>query len=419
MAGNDIDMAVEPASIKGWSNNLFHPVVEEFAKNFRERDELGASLCIYHEGRLALDLHGGHVDSARQQPWTTDTLVPVMSSTKGLAALCAHLLIDRGQLDPEAPVSEYWPEFVANGKELARVSMILNHSLGLPVLKTPVKQGGFLDFDYICELLANEKPFWKPGTSVGYHGLTYGHLLGEVFRRITGTTIGQFLRREIAEPLSADVWIGLPESERSRVSRIEFIEPSEKGNWAETESTRLIHSDPESIPALFVLNSGGYATGDAVNSAEAQAVEIPAGNALANGRGLATVYAPFATSGQFRDKQWVGQDTLYRMEEVSSATSLDQTLYIGTRWSLGFQKSVDNRWSGIPESSMVLGSRAFGHGGAGGSLGFADPECGISFGYAMNRMAPTPGVPEKCQALVDATYRALGYRSCGSGSWRR
>jgi CubicO group peptidase (beta-lactamase class C family) len=270
----------------------------------------------------------------------------------------------------------------------------------------------------MTDRLADEEPFWTPGTRNGYHGLTFGWTVGEIVRRVSGKSLGQFFQDEIAKPLGIDFWIGLPEQYEPRVaSMVRHAWPQDVPLPPFLEA---VVKDKNSTPSLFLLNTGGFMPGGA-NSRAGHAAEIGAANGISNARGLAGMYAPLAQGGG----RLVDGETLDEMGRVSMATHWDATLYIPTRFALGFMKSMDNRQRVAPIKqfpgidSVILSDKAFGHVGAGGSIGFADPECGLSFGYTMNRMGPGLLLNPRGQSLVDAAYRCLGYRANASGVWQR
>jgi CubicO group peptidase (beta-lactamase class C family) len=398
--------------VEGRCDARFGAVAAEFIRNFAERGELGASVSVKIDGETLVDLWGGIADGETGRPWLEDTVSIVFSATKGATALCAHILASRGQLDIDAPVAEIWPEFARAGKEKATTRMMLDHSVGVPVLRAPVKPDCVEDWDYMTERLAAQEPFWEPGIRNGYHALTFGFTVGEIVRRVSGKSLGTFFRDEVAGPLGLDFWIGLPEAIELRVAPIlaELKPPPQ-----ETPFSRAL-IQPGSIPNLFIFNSGRW-TGSGVNSRAGHAAEIGAANGITNARGLAGLYAPLARDGSIGGVRLVDPDTLARMAELSMATHLDATLMMPTRFALGFMKSMDNRRRTIGGDSAILGRPAFGHVGAGGSIGFADPECGLAFGYTMNRRLSGILLNERGQSLIDATYRALGYRSNAAGCW--
>ncbi len=393
--------------LEGSYDTKFKPVVDAIVENFETRDEVGANVAITLEGKTVLDIWGGK-KARGGEAWDKDTVSIVFSCTKGATALCAHMLADRGKLDLDAKVADYWPEYAKNGKEETLVSMMLDHSAGQPHVRTKVKDGGYYDYGYMVKLLEEEEPFWKPGTRNGYHGVTFAWTVGELVHRASGKRTGQFFADEVAKPLGLDFWIGTPEEIEPRIAPMIFAEPDPAA--ANSKFTQALLNDPSSPAHLFLLNSGGTD----FNSREAHAAEIGSGNGITNGRGLAGMYAPLANGGG----KLVGKDTLQRMGRVAMATHEDATLLIPSRFALGYMKSMDNRvLKSEPNSSVVMGDAAFGHVGMGGSLGFADPEAHMSFGYNMNRMGAGILLNDRGQALVDAAYESLGYRSNASGVW--
>jgi CubicO group peptidase (beta-lactamase class C family) len=380
----------------------FQEVRDEFVRNFTERGEVGASVCVIVEGRTVVDLWGGVADRHTRRPWQRDTIGLVWSSTKGATALCAHMLVSRGLLDLDRTVSSYWPEFGQAGKESITVRMLLDHQAGLPALRRPLAPGGLYDWEYMTAQLAAETPFWEPGTRQGYHATTFGHLTGEVVRRVTNRPFDVFFRDEVARPLGLDFHIGLPEEHEGRVAptiRADPPSPSEP----RSRFLAIMADNPESIQALTVRNSGRRTPGD-YDSRESHGAVLPSQGGITNARGLAGMYAPLALGGG----QLVDADTLKRMSAVSSAIGVDATLLIGLRIALGFWKSSDNR-RGPPgaRDSILLSEEAFGHPGMGGSLGFADTGAKMSFGYTMNKQGRGVCLNERGQSLVDAVYRIL------------
>ena len=409
-----IDRVLPEGKIEGTCDRRFLAVAQEFERNFRERGELGASVSATLDGKTVVDLWGGKTGRSDDAPWQRDTVSIVYSCTKGMTALCAHILASRGKLDIDAPVAEYWPEFARKGKERTTVRMLLDHSVGLPAFKTPIRPEGCLDWDYMAEMLADEEPFWQPGTRNGYHMINFGWTVGEIVRRVSGRSLGTFFREEIAEPLGIEFWIGMPEEHESRVAPMIPFMPT-AGEPLSAFVTALL-GDPQSIQALSLLNVGGFDP----NSRAAHAAEVGGGGGISNARGLAGMYAPLANGGALDGVELVDRRQLARMAEVSMATHEDATLLLPTRFALGFMKSMDNRKRASGDrDSAILSSAAFGHVGAGGSLGFADPVEGLAFGYSMNRMGNGIMLNERGQALVDATYRALDYAGNESGVWAR
>ena len=403
-----VDVGTTRGRVQGRVDPAFREVLDTFVENFETHGEVGASVCLSVEGETRVDLWGGHVDEAGSAPWTEDTLSLVFSVTKAATALCAHLLIERGELDLHAKVTHYWPEFGQQGKEDATVAMMLNHSVGLPAFRDPIKPGGYYDWDYMVGRLEQEAPFWKPGIRNGYHMISFGWTVGELVRRVSGKSLGTFFADEFARPLGLDFWIGLPEALEPRVSHMIPFLPGPEGPF--TDFTKALIGDPTSIPALSWLNSGGYSP----DAREAHAAEIGGGGGISNARSLVRLFEPLADGGG----ALFSRDSVTRMSQVSMATGDDATLCMPTRFALGFMKSMDNRHRPFGDiESCILGDRAFGHVGAGGSLGFADPDCALAFGYTMNRMGAGLLLNVRGQGLVDAAYRAVGFRTNAPGVW--
>ncbi|MEP3226116.1 MAG: serine hydrolase domain-containing protein [Parasphingorhabdus sp.] len=390
------------ANIDGMTSTQFESVKDEFARNFAERGEVGASVCISVNGEKVVDLWGGIADPATNSPWEEDTISIVFSCTKAATALCAHILIDRGLLELHAPVSEYWPEFAKNGKENTTVQMMLNHESAVPALREPVKPGGFLDWDYMIKRLEDEEAFWEPGTRNGYHMVNFGWTVGELVRRVSGKSLGQFFQDEVAVPLNADFWIGLPENITHPIAPIIVATPDPQAELS--PFTKKLLTDPNSIQALSFLNNGGWNQ----NDPQAHKAEIGGAGGLSNARGQVAMYEPLALGGSHNGVQLVSPERLAAMAQVSTATQVDATLLAPTRFASGFMKSMDNRaYPGGDQMSAVLGPAAFGHVGAGGSIGFADPDHGLAFSYTMNQMGMGLLLNDRGQSLIDETYRIL------------
>ena len=400
-------------AINGSSTEQFSEVRREFERNFSERHEVGASVCVTLDGETVVDLWGGTADPARGRAWERDTIGLIWSSTKGATSLVAWMLVARGELDLDAPVAEYWPEFAKNGKENLPVRFLLTHQAGLAALRDPIPSDGYFDWDLITDLLAAQEPLWEPGTRHGYHALTYGHLVGEVCRRITGETIGEFFRREIAEPRALEFWIGLPAECEDRIAPT--IPAALPGPDDPIPSFyRAGMSDPASVPGLVLFNSGDLLAPGFMNTKRGHASGLPAMGGIANARGLAGMYRALAIGGD----GLVGPDEVAGMSSTMAA-GLDATMLVPTRWSTGFVKSIDNSHLGPGDrDGCVMSENAFGYVGMGGSMGFADPSAYLSFGYTMNRQGMTTGLDARAQSLIDATYRALGYVRGDRGSWR-
>jgi CubicO group peptidase (beta-lactamase class C family) len=322
----------------------------------------------------------------------------VFSTTKGATAACAHLLAERGELDFDAPVREYWPEFEAEGKQEVPVRWLLSHRAGLPVVDARLTPAEALAWDPMVEALAAQRPLWEPGTAHGYHAITYGWLVGEVVRRISGRGIGRFFADEIAGPLGLDFWIGLPESEEERVSRlIPFDMPDSPADLSalpeETREVVRAWLDPESVSSRALnVTTPPFEW----NSREVHAAEVPAANGICTARSLARFYA--GLTGEVDGVRILTPDTV-RTATVEQSNGPDRVLLIPTRFGLGYF---------LPSSYEALaGPASFGHAGAGGSLGWADPETGVAFGYVMNKMQQSLAGDPRTAALAAAVDSSL------------
>ena len=271
-------------------------------------------------GETQLDLWGGIADASQERGWTEDTVSIVFSCTKAATALCAHILIDQGKLDPGAFVKDYWPEFAQNGKEATTVQMMLNHESGLPAFREPIKEGGFLDWDYMISRLEAEEPFWEPGTRNGYHMVNFGWTVGELVRRVSGQSLGAFFAEHVAGPTGADFWIGLPDGFDKPIAPILMAMPGPEDMQA--PFTQKLMTEPTSISALSLFNVGGWTA----NQAEAHKAEIGGAGGISNARGQVAMYTPLAVN----DGSLVSKDRVAAMSRVTTATEIDATLLVST-----------------------------------------------------------------------------------------
>jgi len=385
----------------------FENVREAFEANFTQHGDVGAAFALYKDGEKVVDLWGGVADEESGRPWEEDTLQLVYSTTKGVTAAAAHLLAQRGELDFDAPVAEYWPEFKANGKENIPVRWLLSHRAGLPVLDEPLTAEEIYAWDPIVDALAAKKPEWEPGTKHGYHAVTYGNLLGEVVKRITGTSIGQFVAHEVAGPLDAEFYIGLPEALEPRVATMITAALGATDEQRDMFKNFDISTLPEEVRPIVQAFldptsmssralSGISSTPMDPNSRAMRAAEMPAANGICTARGLARLYAGLVSE--------VDGVRLLTDETIATATAeqsngTDAVLMIPTRFGLGYF---------LPSSySELMGGSSFGHSGAGGSLGLADPETKIGFGYVMNKMQLNLGGDNRTTSLIDAIKASL------------
>lgn len=382
-------------AVQGHYDPAFKSVREVFEQNFVQHGEIGSSVCLRDKsGRTLVDLWGGtHPDGVTA--WTRDTMSIVFSCTKAATALCAHILIDRGLLDPDALVTKYWPEFGANGKDKTTIRDMLAHRSGVPALRDPVKSGGFLDFDYMTKRVAEEAPFWEPGTDHGYHMVTFGWTVGELIRRVSGKSLGQFFKDEIAEPYELDFHIGLTEPARAPVSKLRPYKPSSED--VPSAFVKAMFENPAGIQALAFGNNGGWF----FDAPESWRAEIGGAGGISNARGLANMFGTI-----FAEKPLLSKSRIDALRTPISVGA-DRTLCIPTRFGEGFMLSIDNRVLPGEGQSAIIGDGAFGHVGMGGSIGFADPEAGFSFGYTMNKMGNGILLNERGQSLVDAVYQVI------------
>ncbi|WP_326647877.1 MULTISPECIES: serine hydrolase domain-containing protein [unclassified Streptomyces] len=388
-------MPESEAQIDGHCDERFRAVRAAFEENFRERGELGAAVTVLIDGEPVVDLWGGWADSARSLPWQRDTLVNVWSTTKGPTALCAHLLADRGQLDLDAPVATYWPEFAAAGKEAVLVRHLLSHRAGLSGLREPHTVAELYDWELTTSRLAAAEPWWEPGTRSGYHAMTYGFLVGEVIRRITGQLPGEFLHQEVTGPLGIDFTIGLPEKEAARAA--ELVHPPAASS--SEQASVFAQLQPAALAALV---NPIVSAADA-NTPEWRAAEIPAANGHGTARAVAALYGVFAGRGESGGRRLLSPESAERVREGQGRC---RDLVLGA----GFEHETEvglGLWLSGENGSYGPNPRALGHDGFGGSCGLADPEAGISLGYVMNRMGPNIADDPRKMALIDALYKSV------------
>lgn len=401
--------------IHGTCDSRFTKVKDLFQSSFDSGQEIGAAVCFVLDGKSVVDLWGGHYDLARTREWERDTLVNVYSTTKGMTSLCASQLIERGLLDIEAPVSKYWPEFAAAGKEGITIRWLLSHRAGLCAVRAPLPKNSLYDWHRMCAELAAQEPWWTPGDAHGYHAFTFGFLVGEVARRVTGESLGTFFRKNVAQPLGADFHIGLAAENDARTSDMYSVaignkpaparapsEPAPAAAGPFAEFARLMQ-DPTTMQHAALLNPPQDR--DAVNTREWRAAEIPAANGHGTARALARIYGALARGGEIDGIRILKPQTIARATTEEAAGP--ERLFCGAvpmRFGLGFVLSDEtHRYSRLSPNP-----RSFGHAGGGGSLGMADPDARIGFGFTMNNMQPgivsagaTPTM------LIDAFYEAL------------
>ncbi|MDQ2750186.1 MAG: beta-lactamase family protein, partial [Actinomycetota bacterium] len=350
-----------------------------------------AACCVYVRDQPVVDIWGGRTTADGHEPYAERTLQMVASATKGALAICAHRLVQQGQLDLDAPVADYWPEFAAAGKELVPVRWLLSHQAGLPVVDADVTIDDVIQWDPVIAALARTRPVWEPGTAHGYHAVTYGWLVGEVIARVTGRSPGSFFTAEVAEPLGLDFHIGLPDSERGRVSP---LRPAALLPEFVPDALALRIADPTSLAYRAFLVQSGLPS--ALNDPAVWRAEIPAANGMATAHALARMYA--ACLGEVDGVRLLEPDTLAAATALQ-AEGVDVIAGYDTRYALGFQLAFPYR--------PMAGPGSFGHYGLGGSVGFAHPGHGLSFGYTVNQMAPGTPADPRSVALIKAVVGCL------------
>jgi CubicO group peptidase (beta-lactamase class C family) len=384
----------------------FEGVRDAFIANFERHGEVGASVAVYRDGAAMVDLWGGLAHPVSARAWTRETTALVYSASKGATAICAHLLAERGQLDLDAPVAAYWPEFATAGKDRLTVTHVLSHQAGLPTLDHAPTRAEFLAGSPLVDALARQKPLWKPGTAHGYHALTFGWLVGELVRRVSGRSLGTFLADEVVAPLGLDLWVGLPPEHAADVAPLldGIPEPgaldriTNPAARALAEQVAAAAKDPTSMLARAATTNGTMPTPHAAtwNHPAVQQAEIPAANAITNGRSLARMYA--ACVGEVDGIRLLSPETVDRAR-TEQVRGPDAVTITETRFGLGFRLST--------AATPMLGEHSFGHNGAGGALGFADTRSRIGFGYVQNQLGASPAGEPRTAALIAALSAAL------------
>ena len=392
--GDDADVSVHGSCAAG-----FAPVRAALGEILRAGAEVGAALAVYIEGQAVVDLWGGHRDAARTRGWDRDTIVNLYSIGKAVTAVCALRLVEAGRLDLDAPVARYWPEFAQAGKAGIPVRYLLTHQAALPAIAAPLPSGAWSDWNAMTEALAAQAPWWEPGSGHGYHVNTQGFLIGEVVRRVTGQTLGAYLRESLAGPAGIDFFIGFGAELDGRCAEL-----VPRPVTAEDEALRRqLSVDPQTLSGLPLMRVNAYrnppelsGTG-IVNTRAWRAAEVPSTNGHGNARAIARLYSALAGDGKLDGVHVLSPQMVARATECAVEGN-DLVLQRPTRFGLGFQLTM-------PERPLGPSPRAFGHFGAGGSLGFADPEAHVAFGYAMNQGRGGWQYPH-VRRLIDLVYAA-------------
>jgi CubicO group peptidase (beta-lactamase class C family) len=379
----------------------FGVVMDAFVANFEERSDLGAACVAYLDGRPVVDVWGGIADSRTGAPWQHDTAAVIFSCTKGLLAICAYLLVQDGRLDLDAPIARYWPAFAAQGKAAITVREAMCHRAGLASLDADLTREDVLGWEPVIRAIETQRPHHPVDAGHLYHALTYGWILGEVIRRLTGAMPGRFFAQAVGEPLGLRTWIGVPPDVRSTIAWMEVPLPDEDSEAARRGS-RLAASDPIIARSVSMGGAFGFPVESGVvsfNDPEIQAAEVPGANGVSSAESLARVYAA-CVSPMDAGRPLLSAESIADALEVRAAgPQLSGLPDDGTRWGSGFQLSS-------PPSQPMLGPRSFGHAGAGGQLGFADADHRVGFAYLSNQMGGY-GDP-RARELTHAVRRAIG-----------
>ncbi|HWS44786.1 MAG TPA: serine hydrolase domain-containing protein [Acidimicrobiia bacterium] len=366
------------------------PVQQAFRANFTERGEVGGAVCVIIDGEVVIDLVGGWSDAARTQPWTADTLVNIYSAGKGVLTTLALQLVDRGELELDAPIGALWPEFACAGKERATVRHAFTHQAGVPAIREPLTNDDLWKWDRMVGAVAATEAWFEPGTQVVYHTNTYGHLLGEILRRAGGLGPADALRR-LATDVDADIWYALPPDVQARCAEVLFEPPAELRDALARNADSV-----DGVGRMILLaytNPPGYGSSGVANSPEWRGAEIPAANAHATARGLAQLYAALLVPDRVISPALLAEAT--RVQAAGPCPVLGEYIEYG----LGFVPTSARR-------RMGTNPRSFGHFGSGGAVGFADPDAGVAFGYVMNHVIPR-WQSTRNRALIDSLYAVL------------
>ena len=374
--------------IQGFHDLKFEAVRDAFAELFNDPQERGAALCIQVGGETVIDVWGGTADKDGEQAWHTDTIANLFSCTKTFTAVTALQLVEEGKLALDVPVVRYWPEFAAAGKASITLRHLLSHRAGLPALREPMPPQALYEWQTMVDALAAEAPWWTPGDGHGYAAITYGWLLGELIRRADGRSPGQSIMARTALPLGLDFHVGLADDEFYRVAHI----ARSKGTVGDASAQRLLKAmmnEPTSMSTRAFTNPPSIMT--STNKPEWRRMEQPAANGHGNARSLAGFYNGLL-DGQLLESEMLAE--LTREHSVGE----DKTLRTQTRFGLGCMLDQPE----VPNATFGLGAKAFGHPGAGGSIGFADPERDVAFGFVTNTLGPYVLMDPRAQKLVRA-----------------
>ena len=376
------------ADIKGTTDPAFAPVRELLEEQFANNEHIGAGVAVYHRGALVADLWGGLADEDTKRPWEKDTMAVSFSTTKGLTATCLHILADRGLVDYQAPVGTYWPEFAKKGKEKITVYHLLTHQAGLAPVPEGLYGADLFDWERVIHGIEEQEPAWEPGTESGYHAVTFGFLVGEVVRRVSGKRIGTFLREEVCAPLGLqDMYIGAPESVEPQIAKLKN-RMTMTSEMMEQIAERMKAGEPLVNPLTeraMGARPGPWASGERsdeqpFDTPEGHRAEIPAANGVMTARDLARMYACLGGYGEIDGVRLMSEERVRIMSERQTYRP-DKVIMVEIGWALGYMTGGSEGWPQGPRVS------AFGHAGLGGSIGFCDPEIGMAFGFTTNALA--------------------------------
>lgn len=379
--------------ISGRCDPRFERVREVFVENF-DRGELGAALTAWVDGECVIDVWGGFADRARSRPWEEDTLACFYSLGKPLAALCVLQLVDSERLELDGPVCRWWPEFAAAGKQEITVRQLLSHRAGLPAVRERLPEGAMLDWDLMTRSLAAQAPWLLEGYDHAYHCNTYGFLAGELVRRVSGLPFATYFRRHVAQIVDADVFFGVPEEELPRVAELVWHPSGDPPEGALDQPM----DEHQRLIAHCYFNPSGFSSMGVMNDEEWRRAVIPSTNGHGTARGVARIYNVLAHGGCWRDRHLISRELLDEAVTVQSRGPCP-ILETDVSFGLGFQRTR-------PDRPLGPNPNSFGHYGTGGSLGFADPDARIGFGYVMNDIIPR-WRNSRNHALIDAVYRCL------------
>ncbi|MGX7896265.1 serine hydrolase domain-containing protein [Tsuneonella sp. HG222] len=392
-------------ALRGRYDERFRPAVEAFCENFRQEEELGAGCSVVLDGETVVDLWGGWADAARSQEWDEHTTVCMMSVAKGVTGIAFNMLIDRGLVDPDRPIAQYWPEFAQNGKQNITVRMAVDHTAGIPVLTDDVMTpGGFFDYEGYIRALEVQHPLWQPGTRAAYHVHNQGFLLGEIMRRVTGMTVGPFLKENVTGPLHAEYYIGgMDEQQQAHVAEVlpntgARLFAAKDTAMPEQPTTPEGWQDGAVLRKFAFLQNPNEPWHTTMNSPIWRTCEIASGSGHGNARGVARIYG--ATVGAVDGVDLLSDAQLEAMiTERHNQTEL-------------LQERPYHQANGVllnTPAAVYMGPnmRSFGHHGLGGSIGFGDPDAKLGFSYCCNQMHAVGDNGPRARRLIDAVYSAL------------